>query len=627
MQRRPITVVAAARIITVIALLLVVTSHFGTTEATAVESKARKTKAPTHESDTVVPCRQRWGGRHCAKCTRVWGCVRVTDPSRFTILQGRAVPKPGYELTKGPKGVRKCQSGHFKRWKGNYPCSRCLRNNTVQPRTGQTSCITCPAGQRANWNHTQCIATSRPTQKPTIKPTIKPTKKPTNKPASPTSAPTTAPTAQPTATPTVAPTAAPTAEPTAEPTAAPTAEPTPAPVAEPIVGQLVIAGGEYKGSYTKTAELVTSEEQGAPPTAVFTHSMTAARAHHESATTMSGLTLVVGGWNDTSTTLTPEVWGVCDGTWSQTQGMSCPDRTLFRVLPLNNGRTLVMGGRQSNPPKDLRSCELLESDGTTWTDAPWMPTARSAFDAVKLNEGTVTVTGGSSDGSTLAGTNVYSPFYNAWFVWPDMHAARQQHAMAVMTGDAGLLVSGGSADGDNSTLDSTEAMFDIFPRTAPWFPDEDGVQAQVPVGSSPWWVNLAPMTTPRKWHRLFPLAPGQLGTGGSGGAIAIGGNNGATSLTSSEIYDIKTDTWTLLPSELAVARPYWARFEVIPGGDIIVSGSCGGSYNLNTGDCPAGDTDIVERLSLTTGQWSTVTHTKITLAFHTMVYNPSTCDR
>ena len=108
-------------------------------------------------------------------------------------------------------------------------------------------------------------------------------------------------------------------------------------------------------------------------------------------------------------------------------------RTYFQAVVLQSGKVLVAGGLDKMGVA-TSSVELFNPDTRTWTHACSMAYARESFQLLQLPCGCVLATGGSSDGGTLATSEVYIPSSNRWSRVGDLLAARSNFQMALLHG-------------------------------------------------------------------------------------------------------------------------------------------------------------------------------------------------
>ncbi|MFC5830968.1 DUF6603 domain-containing protein [Nonomuraea insulae] len=155
----------------------------------------------------------------------------------------------------------------------------------------------------------------------------------------------------------------------------------------------------------------------------------------------------------------------------------------------------------------------------TWSAAGVLPVPVSGAELVRLANGKVLLAGGESpSGTAVAATALFDPTGDVWSPGPAMTAARRGHTTTRLV-DGRVLVAGG-LDAGGRALGSAE-VFD--PAAGTWTPAP------------------APMITPRHGHTATLLPKGRVLIAGGTGAR---GEQEPGSLTSAEIFDPATRTWT-----------------------------------------------------------------------------------
>jgi len=191
-------------------------------------------------------------------------------------------------------------------------------------------------------------------------------------------------------------------------------------------------------------------------------------------------------------------------------------------------------------------CAAAYAQGITWTPANPMNKARAFFPAVELLNGSVLVAGGF-DGSipfpnfVFADAEIYNLKTGAWTPIAPMNTARAA-PVAIRLEDGRVMVIGGA-----------DEFFNIL------------ASAEIYDPSTNTWSLTAPMNDARFEDFVAVLLPGRkvLVAGGTG-------SDGFTSLTSAEIYDEATNTWTPTGS-MNVARGEFVN-AVLNDGRVLVAG-------------------------------------------------------
>ncbi len=138
---------------------------------------------------------------------------------------------------------------------------------------------------------------------------------------------------------------------------------------------------------------------GGPSTFSCTGSLNTARAAPGGAALANGKVLVAGGWNNTSMTLvSAEVFDESTGTFTTTGPMGGAHLWAGWASPwpvLDNGQVLTAGGLDSSGAL-LASAEVYDPVGGMFAATDGLGTAVVAFNAVKLQDGSVLFIGGYS---------------------------------------------------------------------------------------------------------------------------------------------------------------------------------------------------------------------------------------
>ena len=151
-----------------------------------------------------------------------------------------------------------------------------------------------------------------------------------------------------------------------------------------------------------------------------------------------------------------------------------------------------------------------------WALTGYMSTSREKHTATLLNDGKVLVTGGQATGRVnQTSAEIYDPATGAWTSAGDMSVARTGHAAARLL-DGRVLVTGG--------------FYYIAPPTG----NTNWASAEIYTPGSGW-SEATDMSTPRYYHNATTLADGRV-------LVSGGANVGV--LSSCEIYDPSSNTWS-----------------------------------------------------------------------------------
>jgi hypothetical protein len=125
-----------------------------------------------------------------------------------------------------------------------------------------------------------------------------------------------------------------------------------------------------------------------------------------------------------------------------------------RLVPLNDGRVLVVGGSS-----DARSAELYDPATGTFSATGSMNSQRGGFTATRLADGRVLIVGGSSDTQTHASAEIYDPASGTFSLTGSMEMPRFWHAAALLP-DGRVLVVGGSTGGVRVDAGTVTEIYD-----------------------------------------------------------------------------------------------------------------------------------------------------------------------
>ncbi len=192
-----------------------------------------------------------------------------------------------------------------------------------------------------------------------------------------------------------------------------------------------------------------------PSTGAFTATgnMTFARIYNTATLLNNGKVLFTGGLQTTGTT-TPvlasaELYDPATGTFTATGNMTTP-RYQHTATLLSNGMVLISGGHTYSVgvsgETDLDSAELYDPASGTFAATGNMTVARYGHTATLLNNGTVLITGGSTNGVTIqSSAELFSPVGGTFVATGSMALARYEH-IATLLHNGMVLVAGGTSN-------------------------------------------------------------------------------------------------------------------------------------------------------------------------------------
>jgi N-acetylneuraminic acid mutarotase len=227
----------------------------------------------------------------------------------------------------------------------------------------------------------------------------------------------------------------------------------------------------------------------------------------------------INGYDSTFTLKTMDVydpdtdtWDTCKAEMNTKRGHFCYGTCVF------NGKILAIGGSKSFYSYLLKSIEEYDPVTDTWTYKTDMPRPRNGH-SISLVDGKIYIVGGGNAAEIPhAKVDVYDPLTGDWTTAADMKTPRMNHAAVVLNGK--IYTIGGMGN------------------PSPGYPALHTAEAYDPTTDT--WETKADLKTERKYHaactwngRIYVFG-GITGTIGSGGVL----------LSSVEVYDPVTDTWT-----------------------------------------------------------------------------------
>lgn len=219
-----------------------------------------------------------------------------------------------------------------------------------------------------------------------------------------------------------------------------------------------------------------------------------------------------------------ELYDPQGGKWSYSGSFpSGYERDGFGAVTLPNGKILIAGGRNQD---DLYSSLLYDPVTGQWSITGSLPWAADGVGVYLLNNGKALACGGYNQYTKkyVSSCAIYNPQTERWTQVKDMLNSRQGHSGVVLP-DGRVLMAGGSS------TDSTAGTIGVISASEIYDPERDE------------WSPTGSLNQARGNHLVVLLNNGKV--------LAIGGmqmGNPQQALSSTELYDPATGTWTMTGS-------------------------------------------------------------------------------
>lgn len=275
-----------------------------------------------------------------------------------------------------------------------------------------------------------------------------------------------------------------------------------------------------------------------------------------------------------------EIFNPRTGTWSATGSMAHA-RASHSATLLGNGKVLVAGGESLAGP--MASAELFDPLTGTWSATGSMSVGRAdleGLNGVLLQDGRVLVTGGETATGPTATAEIYDPMTGVWTRTGNMNLPRGEESVTLLE-DGRVLVAGGEIAGSPEAGGFTStATAEIFnPRTGRW-------------------TFTGSMSQARIDHAAVLLSDEE----DSGLVLVAGGHSESPPstvsfnyLTSAELYDPETGTWTRTGSMPHPHGESESATVVLEDGRVLLTGG------FTAIDTPQANTELYDPGS---GTWS-----------------------
>jgi N-acetylneuraminic acid mutarotase len=230
-----------------------------------------------------------------------------------------------------------------------------------------------------------------------------------------------------------------------------------------------------------------------------------------------------------------EVYDPSTDVWSQTGALNVP-RYLPTATLLANGKVLLAGG--DNPSGTVTNAELYDPATGSWTLTGKMNRARDNHTATLLPSGQVLVVGGNG-ATTGQSVEVYDPASGIWSLGSSLSSVtRRGYHTATLLPNGNVLVVGGSG---NSTAIKSCLLY-----------------------TNGTWISTGDLNIGRADHTATLLPSGKV-------LVAGGYDNNNANLSSAELYDPASGTWTLIASPMVSAQ-LTPQAVLLPNGEVLLAG-------------------------------------------------------
>jgi hypothetical protein len=303
-------------------------------------------------------------------------------------------------------------------------------------------------------------------------------------------------------------------------------------------------------SPTPTPQISSTPTPGSSPTGP----LGTGRQVHTATLLADGRVLVAGGYDSGDGSLASTVlYDPTTNAFSPTG--SLPEARGFHTATLlSDGRVLIAGGGPASwavAGSYLALAELYDPKTGTFSGTGSMTTSREDHTATRLPDGHVLIVGGNDAGSrTVASAELYDPTTGAFSPTGSMATARGFHTATLLSDGRVVIVAGDIAAWDDSGpfLASAE-IYD--PKTGTFTPT-----GRLAVG--------------RAHHAATLLSDGRvLITGGTPGQPG-GNGSGTVSLTSAELYDPKTGSFS--PTGPMIDGRVYHTATLLSDGRVLIAG-------------------------------------------------------
>jgi hypothetical protein len=319
--------------------------------------------------------------------------------------------------------------------------------------------------------------------------------------------------------------------------------------------------------------------------------------HNHTATLLSdGRVLIIGGIQDyiedSPGLESVEIYNPGERAWDIVSPLKA-GRVFHTANLLENGKVLVIGGRESRLGNGLVSVEFYDPNDDTWNSRADLAKPRYGHSATRLANGQVLVVGGRFGNGSMdvhSSASLYNPSNDSWSATGSLNTPRESHSATLLLDGRVLVVGGYYQNWLNSAeiFDPISGMWSevTLPytchgvaHTATQMPDGRVFVVGGACGSGPsgiqdkteffdpstlTWIPTADLPEVREAHTTTLLKNGKI--------LIVGGDGGdIPRYDSALIYDPTSDRWYSAGS-LSEGRRNHAATLLDNGGVLIVGG-------------------------------------------------------
>ncbi len=309
---------------------------------------------------------------------------------------------------------------------------------------------------------------------------------------------------------------------------------------------------------------------------VLSGNMNASRGDLISNILADGKIIVSGGYDGASGLLSSEILDPEIGNWSLTGNMST-QRIRHSSAEITGNQVLISGGYISGAGTVLNSSEIYNSNTKNWTQAGNMNTPRYGHQLIRLQNGKILAVGGSISNAcgdcVTKTTEIFDPNTGLWSSTGSTNIVRPGDKNGILLNDGRVLIVGGYVG-----------------NWPPGYTISSSCEIYNPLTDN--WTLTGSMNSVR--------SPGTFGIVllNNGKVLVSGGfDNNTTTLSSTEIFDPNSGTWTVSTN---MNNPRVQHTSVLlDNGNVIVIGGYFRTAGLTTINLAA------ELFNPSLGRWST----------------------